>query len=106
MQLTKSRVGLYVAAVLAIAGQAMAAAPASAAADTSAGADANANAENTAAAGPEATTTSGTDSKQAKQSGAVTLEEVVVATNRYEATDIQMKAPNAVSVLSAEDLAN
>ena len=36
----------------------------------------------------------------------VTLEEIVVATNRYEATDLQLKAPNAVSVLSAEDLAN
>jgi len=38
--------------------------------------------------------------------GPVQLEEIVVATNRYEATDIQLKAPNVVSVLSAEDLAN
>src|SRR5581483_4717971 len=33
-------------------------------------------------------------------------EEVVVATNRYEATDLQLKSANSVSVLSAEDLAN
>ncbi|MFL6602785.1 MAG: TonB-dependent receptor [Steroidobacteraceae bacterium] len=104
MQLARHRVGLYVAAALAMAGQAMGATPASAAADTSAGADANA--ENTAGAGPEATTSGATDSKQAKQSATVTLEEVVVATNRYEATDLQLKAPNAISVLSAEDLAN
>src|SRR4051794_25330434 len=38
--------------------------------------------------------------------GPVQLEEIVVATNRYEATDIQLKASNVVSVLSAEDLAN
>ena len=36
----------------------------------------------------------------------VTLSEVVVATNRYEATAVQMNAVNTVSVLSADDLAH
>ena len=39
-------------------------------------------------------------------SGPVTLEEVVVATNRYEATDIQLNSTNTVNVLSAADLDN
>lgn len=34
------------------------------------------------------------------------LEEVVIATNRYEATDLQLNSSNTVSVLSAKDLAD
>jgi TonB-dependent receptor len=47
-----------------------------------------------------------TDADKPAGSGQVALEEIVVASNRYEATDIQLRAPNIVSVLSAEDLAN
>jgi TonB-dependent receptor len=93
------------AAALAIAGQAFGSADA--ATPAAAGADAT--------AGTGADATDGTDSSSTKPSasatkpgatGQVTLEEIVVASNRYEATDIQLKAPNTVSVLSAEDLAN
>jgi len=61
------------------------------------------------AAAPDMTTAEGSDSNPPARSpgvATVTLEEIVVATNRYEATDIQLKAANTVSVLSAEDLAN
>src|SRR5690348_17016963 len=34
------------------------------------------------------------------------LEEIVIATTRYEATDLQLNSSNAVSVLSAKDLAD
>jgi TonB-dependent receptor len=37
---------------------------------------------------------------------AASLEEIVVVSNRYEATDLQLKSPNITSVLSAEDLDN
>jgi TonB-dependent receptor len=57
----------------------------------------------------DATGTTGSDATtpaKPQATAPVTLEEIVVATNRYEATDIQLKADNTVSVLSAEDLAN
>jgi TonB-dependent receptor len=57
-----------------------------------------------AAANPATTASPSSDSDQG--SGITTLQEIVVATNRYEATDLQLKAPNMVSVLSADDLAN
>ncbi len=87
MQPVRVRLGWCVAAI-AVAGPALGA--------TSADAGATANAPDSGDTGP-------TKPAAAPQ---VTLEEIVVATNRYEATDLQLKAPNAVSVLSAEDLAN
>ena len=100
MQPARSRVGLFVA--LAIAG-----AFGSAGASTS-DVSAGTGADSTPDAGPDTPQTKSTDSKQARQGGSapVVLEEVVVARNRYEASDIQLKADNTVSVLSAEDLSN
>jgi TonB-dependent receptor len=94
MQRTRHRVGLCAAAI-AIAGPALASADAAdtAAAATSAATDSSATKPDSSGAKPAV-------------SGQVALEEVVVAQNRYQATDIQLKAPNTVSVLSAEDLAN
>src|SRR5262249_3076604 len=36
----------------------------------------------------------------------VVLEEIVIAVDRYQATDLQLDATNTVSVLSSDDLAN
>ena len=53
------------------------------------------NTGNASAAAPGAAAASSAD-----------LSEIVIVANRYEATDLQMKSDNAISVLSAEDLAN
>jgi len=89
MSVARHRVGLCAAAI-AIAGPSFGSTDADTPAPQSA--DATAAKPGTAAAKPAG--------------GPVQLEEIVVARNRYEATDIQLKADNTVSVLSAEDLAN
>ena len=71
----------------------VAAAPALAAAD---------DAGPAAATAAEATSSGAADSNSAP----VTLEEVVVASDRYQATDIQLQSTNSVNVLSAQDLNN
>src|SRR5580692_8993132 len=55
-----------------------------------------------------AATPAETTSSNAADSGPspVTLEEVVVASDRYQATDLQLQSTNSVSVLSAKDLDN
>src|SRR6185312_795146 len=105
MQLARHRVGLFVA--LAIAG-AFGPGAARAGADKSGDPSAGPGADTPSGTGAD-TNVPGTPDKKPARSAAVapvTLEEVVVARNRYEASDIQLKADNTVSVLSAEDLAN
>jgi TonB-dependent receptor len=113
MYLAKHRVGLCAAAI-AIAGPAYPSTDADTRADAGAPRAAAAGADTDAAKSADATP-SGKDSTATKPdssatkpatTGQVTLEEIVVASNRYEATDIQLRAANSVSVLSAEDLAN
>ena len=57
---------------------------------------------------PAGATPAETTSSNAADSNpsSVTLEEVVVASDRYQATDLQLQSTNSVSVLSAKDLDN
>ena len=60
-----------------------------------------------AATGPGASEGTGSSAAPSASGGTVTdLNEIVIVANRYEAADLQMKSDNAISVLSAEDLAN
>ena len=105
MQLARHRVGLFVA--LAIAG-AFGPGAARAGADKSGDPSAGPGADTPSGTGADTNVPATPDKKPTRSAAVapVTLEEVVVARNRYEASDIQLKADNTVSVLSAEDLAN
>jgi len=108
MLLARHRVGLCAAAI-AIAGPAYSSTNADKSADIAAatGADTDATTADATPGRTDSTPTKpGSSAAKPANSGQVTLEEIVVASNRYEASDIQLKASNTVSVLSAEDLAN